>query len=251
MVKKQPIKILITGAGRRSYWAMQVMKGLPEFELAGVCDTVPARARFLIDELNLSHLPLFATFAASLQHCEFDAVFIATHDAAHADVAVPALKAGKYIYLEKPLDISEARCNSIVDADRRAGGKTFVGFNLRYAPLYATMHKLVDDGIVGKVLTIESNEFYDGGRSYFRRWNRLRRCGGGLWITKSTHDFDIIQWMAGAPVETVCAFDQLSFYRHKPGAALYCRDCRLRRTCPDVYDASPKTFYGRWFHAPL
>ena len=59
------------------------------------------------------------------------------------------------------------------------------------------------EAAVGRVLTVQADEFYDGGRGYFRRWNRLRSEGGGLWLTKASHDFDLLYWLSGrtAPLD--------------------------------------------------
>ena len=75
-----------------------------------------------------------------------------------------------------------------------------------------------DAGKLGKLLTIEANEYYFGGRSYFRRWNRLREFGGGLWITKACHDFDLINWFAGGKPRRVFAMSNLSYYKPMDGA---------------------------------
>ena len=141
---------------------------------------------------------------------------------------------------EKSLDTTAERCQAIIEADRRAGGKTFVGLNLRYAPVYATIRRRIEAGAIGDVLTIQADEFYDGGRTYFRRWNRLRSEGGGLWITKATHDFDLLTHLAGwaAPLEVYAAAAR-TYYVPKPGAAMRCRDCSLAPACPDRAPLEP------------
>ena len=90
--------------------------------------------------------------------------------------------------------------------------------NLRHAPVYETLHEMVSDGRLGKVLTIEAGEHYYGGRTFFRRWNRLRRYGGGLWVTKGCHDFDLLNWFAGGSPVRVFATSNLSHYKPVPGA---------------------------------
>jgi predicted dehydrogenase len=175
---------------------------------------------------------------SQLQDClnaPLDAIIVCTPDFAHAEIAFPALNAGKYVFLEKPLEITEEKCRTIIDADQAVGNKTFVGFNLRYAPVYGKMQNLIREGKIGQILTIEANEFYIGGRTYFRRWNRLRKFGGGLWITKACHDFDLLYWMAGCRPLSVCAFDALTHYRNQEDATALCRDCDRNKTCDDSY----------------
>ena len=137
----------------------------------------------------------------------------------HAGPVLAALDNGKYVYTEKPLSITLEDCLAIVRADRAAGGRVAVGFNLRLCPfLHRCLHEEVAIGKLGRILTIQADEFYYGGKTYFRRWNRLRRCGGGLWITKASHDLDLLYWMAGSLPVSVSALAHLTHYVPKPGA---------------------------------
>jgi predicted dehydrogenase len=163
---------------------------------------------------------------------------VMTADAHHAEVAVPALRAGKFVFCEKPLETTLAKCRRMVAADESAGGKTFIGLNLRYAPVYAMLKQRIVAGDVGQVLTIQADEFYDGGRTYFRRWNRWRKEGGGLWITKASHDFDIMTWLAGARPLSVSAMAARTYYVPKPEAGKQCRACAIAESCPDRMPAT-------------
>jgi predicted dehydrogenase len=183
----------------------------------------------------LDHIPGYDSIAECLDNVDLDAVVVTTPDNSHAECAVPALRAAKYVFVEKPLDVTQEACQEIIRADEAAGGRTFVGHNLRFAPVYRAVKELVDDGTIGEVLSLQADEFYDGGRTYFRRWNRLRRFGGGLWITKSCHDFDILHWLAGRAPLSVHAYAELSYYRPRQDAALYCADCAMVDTCPDSF----------------
>jgi len=95
---------------------------------------------------------------------------------------------------------------------------------------------VLTEGQLGKLLTIEANEYYHGGRTYFRRWNRLRNFGGGLWITKACHDFDLLNWFSGGQPTRVFATSSLSYYKPKQEASTHCRNCPLKDNCRDFYD---------------
>ena len=228
------IRIAVGGASARGEFFARILQDTGQADIVAIADPVVGRAHHVIEAKELVGTKAFESIESALAAADCDAVVVASSDAHHADVAVPALQAGKFVLCEKPLDTTLAKCRAIVDADRQAGGKTFVGLNLRYAPLYATVKRLIDRGAVGDVLTIQADEFYSGGRTYFRRWNRLRAFGGGLWITKATHDFDLITWLAGgvAPLEVYAAAAK-TYYVPKAGAANRCRDCKLAETCPD------------------
>jgi len=227
------IPMIIAGASYRGEYLGQLLKETGEVELTACVDPIMTRADYLIEKNGWTGCRSFADISAALEAVPSEAVIVASSDPYHAAVAIPALQAGKFVYCEKPLDTTLEKCRNLAAADRAAGGKTFVGLNLRFAPMYAKMKALIDDGAVGRVLTIQADEFYNGGRTYFRRWNRKPE-NGGLWLSKCTHDFDIILWMAGAHPLEVYAAGRRSYYAPRPDAAQRCRDCALRPDCPDA-----------------
>jgi predicted dehydrogenase len=236
MIKnRNKIKVVYVGLGLRTLFFLEEIKNNPILELVGLCDLYPSRMDYVKEYYNLGDIPCFTDINQCLTGVKCDAVLIFTPDGTHAEVAIPALQAGKFVFLEKPLEITHEKCQDIIDADIAAGGKTYVGFNLRHAPVYKKIKELIDAGVLGRMLTIQADEFYDGGRTYFRRWNRLREKGGGLWITKACHDFDYIQWLAGAEAEYVSASSALTYYKPKKDAAQYCGDCKLADNCPDAF----------------
>jgi len=225
--------MIIAGASLRGEYLGQLLKETGEVELTACVDPITTRADYLIEKNGWTDCRSFADISTALEAVPSEAVIVASSDPYHAAVAIPALRAGKFVYCEKPLDTTLEKCRQLADADRAAGGKTFVGLNLRFAPMYAKIKELIDDGAIGRVLTVQADEFYNGGRTFFRRWNRLPE-NGGLWISKATHDFDIILWMAGSPPVEVYAAGTRSYYAPRPDAARQCRNCALRPDCPDA-----------------
>jgi predicted dehydrogenase len=236
----EQVRVAVAGIGGRGAWAAKQLAQDPNYDLVALCDANAGKLDFYKRKEELGDVLSFTSIAACLREAPLDAVVVTTHDGAHADVAIPALEAGKFVFVEKPLDVTEEQCRAIVEADRAAGGKTFVGLNLRFAPVYATAKRLIDEGAVGEILTIQADEFYDGGRTYFRRWNRLRALGGGLWITKACHDFDLLYWLSGREPLSVYAIDALTYYRPRDDAPLHCAECERRDNCPDGFYAIKK-----------
>jgi predicted dehydrogenase len=227
------------GGGRGS-WFVDQLSRRPAYRVVALVDVLPEAARVVARYYALGEIPVFEETAHALAQVACDAVLVATPDGLHTEPVLAALAHHKYVYVEKPLAITLADCLSIVEADRAAGERVMVGFNLRHAPLYRRMRQLVQEGSVGRLLTIEADEFYFGGRTYFRRWNRLRRMSGGLWISKASHDFDILYWIAGATPQRISASARLTHYTPKAEAGLYCHDCALEPGCPDSYLRDPQ-----------
>ncbi|MBN1672125.1 MAG: Gfo/Idh/MocA family oxidoreductase [Kiritimatiellae bacterium] len=228
-------RVVVVGIGGRGTWAAQSVARSEHFELVALCEKVPGKLERKKADMGLPDVPGYPSVEECLAKEDFQAVVVTAGDCDHAGIAVPALAAGKYVFLEKPLEVTAEKCRAIVEADRKAGGKTFVGFNLRFAPVYVRARELIEQGEIGRILTLQTDEFYNGGRTYFRRWNRLRRFGGGLWITKACHDFDILYWMAGCRPVSVYATAALSYYTPRADAPLHCSDCDKRDSCYDSH----------------
>jgi len=231
-----PVRIVVAGIGGRGHWAAGKFKADEQFELAAICEKDERLLAYLQEAEGFGDVPGYTSFDECLAKEDCEAVAVTASDCHHAELALPALEAGKFVYVDKPLETTEEKCRAIIKADEKAGYKTFVGFNLRFAPVYVKLKELLDQGVTGDILTIQADELYNGGRTYFRRWNRLRDHSGGLWITKASHDFDIMYWLSGnrKPL-SVQAFAELSHYTKRDDVPLYCGECRLRDTCDDSY----------------
>lgn len=229
--------IAIIGASNRSTMLLNYLKKFSSVaQLTGVFDIIPERSEYLLNHYNQSQAVVYDSLDAAINDPATDAVFIGTGDNQHVEPCVKALEAGKHVYCEKPMAITMEDCDIIIDAAKTSKAVFYLGMNLRHGPMHEKMHELITSGTLGKILTIEANEYYYGGRTYFRRWNRLREHGGGLWITKACHDFDLLNWMADSPVKRVWACSSLSHYKNRPEGGTECRSCPIKKTCEDFYD---------------
>jgi predicted dehydrogenase len=231
-----PLRIGVVGMGARS-WAF-----LPYFqrhrndgEIVALCDRVIDKARYMAEFAKLT-VPTYDALQTMIDRERLDALIVATPDFAHVEPVTAALAAGIHVYCEKPLATTLADCDAITRSAQTSKAILYIGFNLRHGPFHRTIHEIVSRGQLGRITTIEANEWYYGGKTYFRRWNRLQKFGGGLWITKACHDFDLLNWIANAEPISVAASAALSHYGPKADAGKQCRSCPLKRTCPDYYD---------------
>jgi predicted dehydrogenase len=229
-------RIGLVGAGNRStsflgYFQRHQQDGT----VVALADVVPERAQFLKEHFTLD-ATVYDDYHQMLDGENLDALFVTTEDSAHRGPSMAALERGVHVYCEKPMATTLEDCDAMVERARSSKAVFYLGFNLRHSPVYETVLEVIRSGALGAVTTIEANEYYYGGKTYFRRWNRLRKYGGGLWLTKSSHDLDLLNLMTGGRPTEVYAVGSLSYYRPKPGAAAKCRDCTLRQECPDFYD---------------
>ena len=228
--------VAIVGASGRSMFFFSYLQRSKHGFVAGVYDLIQARAAFMANHFEANTARVYESLDQAIGDPRVQVVIIATPDAEHAEPAVAALRAGKHVYCEKPLATTLADCDQIITAAQKAKGVFYMGMNMRHGRLHKKLYEVLSSGQLGKLLTIESNEYYYGGRTYFRRWNRLRSRGGGLWITKTCHDFDLLNWFAGGRPTRVYSTCSLSHYKPISGAGTHCRQCSIKDDCADYVD---------------
>lgn len=111
----------------------------------------------------------FATVDELVEHPEVDAVFIVSANAAHAEQAIAAAKAGKHVLVEKPMAATVRQAEQMVRACKSAGVQLMVGHMVRFSPVIGRMKQLMAEGAVGRVTHIETQFFYDHRLSH-RAW---------------------------------------------------------------------------------
>ncbi|MFF2851072.1 Gfo/Idh/MocA family protein [Streptomyces sp. NPDC058001] len=148
---------------------------------------------------------------------DVDAVVILTPDHTHAELACEALRAGKPVFVEKPLDIGIDRCDEILRTAYETGTRLYVGHNMRHMPVVRLMRDIITRGEIGEVKTVWVRHFVGyGGDWYFKDWHAERRYTTGLLLQKGAHDIDVLHWLAGGYTRQAQAFGDLMVYGDSP-----------------------------------
>ncbi|AGA89831.1 putative dehydrogenase [Thioflavicoccus mobilis 8321] len=135
--------------------------------------------------------------AACIDAPDIDAVVIATRHDLHARQVLAALRAGKHVYCEKPLCLTETELAEIeVEARARPGQLLMVGFNRRFAPQVERMKALLAavPGPKSLILTVNA------GAIQADHWTQDPAIGGGRIIGEACHFIDLARHLAGAPI---------------------------------------------------
>lgn len=144
---------------------------------------------------------------------EVNAVYVATPPSSHATFAIMAMKAGKPVYVEKPLAASYEDCARVNYVSEQTGQPCFVAYYRRYLPYFQRVKQIVDDGIVGRVLNVQIRFAWpprplDYAHPENLPW-RLQPdiAGGGYFYDLAPHQLDLLQHMFGVIVEAqgICA----------------------------------------------
>ena len=109
------------------------------------------KARTLGDKYKVDAVFSYEQFENALASGTFDALYLATPNWRHAEFIVPALKAGIHVLTEKPLEVSTAKCQEILDAERNSSAKLMVAYRLHFEPATLDTIEKVRSGELGEV----------------------------------------------------------------------------------------------------
>ncbi len=187
----------VVGCGVISDFHAEALKHIRGAELVACHDNRPKSAQRLAEETGCEPYTDFRSF---LNHPGLDVVTIATPSGAHMEPALKAAKAGKHLLVEKPLEITLARCDRIIKAAKDA--RVLLGgiFPSRFSGGIQALKKAVDKKRFGKIAlanaTIKwyrTQEYYDSG-GWRGSWEL---DGGGALMNQSIHTIDLFQWLLG------------------------------------------------------
>jgi predicted dehydrogenase/threonine dehydrogenase-like Zn-dependent dehydrogenase len=125
-----------------------------------------------------------------LQNTAINTVFIATPHNSHAHYVIEALKAGKHVFVEKPLAMTEEELETIKTCHEQYNGRIMVGFNRRFAPVAAELKNAFTG--IGEPLVM--NFRINAGFIPKEHWTQNDALGGGRIIGEICHWIDLMQY---------------------------------------------------------
>jgi predicted dehydrogenase len=235
------LRLAAVGTGVRftGAWARDLLREHGErVEYVGLADINPKRIESAKQLTGLT-APSFTDLGQMLRTVKPDALVVTTKDSTHDEMIVQALDAGVNVITEKPMTTDEVKAKRILDAEKRSGKRVTVAFNYRYATTASKIKELLMAGTIGKVTSVDFHWYLDNshGADYFRRWHAYRKNSGTLWVHKSTHHFDLINWYLGADPVEVSAEGALHRYgKNGRFRGVNCRTCQHKQECEYNWD---------------
>lgn len=204
-------RVGVVGLGARGSLARLAHRPGRGAAVVAACDPVPDRRAQAADTYGSG--VVLADDHRALLDAGLDAVFVLTPDHTHAEIAGDFLRAGVTVYLEKPLAITTADCDLVLETARTTGTRLYVGHNMRHMPVVRLMREVIARGDIGEVKTVWCRHFVGhGGDFYFKDWHADRRNVTSLLLQKGAHDLDVIHWLSGGYSARVSAFGDLMVY---------------------------------------
>ena len=232
----------IIGCGVIAATHAAAITALPDAHLVSVTDIIPEKAKAFADERGVAW---DVDPSALLARPDVDVVSVCVPSGLHADIGVRAARAGKHLVMEKPIDITVAAADRLLDAAAAAGILLTVISQHRFDAGPRRLRELVDQGRLGRLILgdavvkwFRSQDYYDSG-DWRGTW---AADGGGALMNQGVHYVDLLCWIMGSvdEVTALCATQAHSIEVEDVALALL----RFRSGAVGVLQASTAVYPG-------
>ncbi|MCM3901732.1 MAG: Gfo/Idh/MocA family oxidoreductase, partial [Pyrinomonadaceae bacterium] len=194
------LRVGLVGAGNLARWAhLPNLKKIPGVNLHAVYSANGARGKSYARRFGASYCS--SDYDAILKDHEIDIVLILSRNQDHASQAVAALRAGKHVFLEKPMALTVEECREINRAVKESGRQLTVGFNRRFAPFYREQKHQLARRTGPAVINCRVNSPGISG-SY---WMADPSIGGAI-LGEACHFADLMYWLLESEPLSVAAY---------------------------------------------
>lgn len=199
---ERTLRLGIAGLGNAGHAVLRCVEKVAAVELGAVAD-VREPALQLFKEKNRD-VAIFSSVAEMCASTAVDAVWIATPNPCHADHVVAAARHGKHVICEKPMALSLAECDRMIEAAENNNVKLLLHSKVSDPPI-SKIREIVAGGRLGRVIQIHTCN-YKGWLQQARLASELDTAqGGGVVFRQGPHQVDIVRCLGGGMVRSVRA----------------------------------------------
>ena len=213
MAKKELVRFGILGAGSIALYrhAMELSQN-PCAEIVAVYDPIRERAERLAEMFGLNAKVVVASEKAVIENAKIDAIVVATPNSEHARLTIAALKAGKHVLCEKPMATSLEDAAAMIRTAEACKKLLMIGHNQCLMPPHLKAKKLLQEGVIGKVMTFRTAFGHGGPETwsqdkgphtwFFKKEKAYVGCMGDLGV----HKCYLIPWLLGTDIVEAASF---------------------------------------------
>jgi len=193
------LRVGLVGAGNLARWAhLPIIQNTPGTRLHAVHSMSGARGKNYAVRFGAAYCT--TEYEQMLGDPEIDMILIVSRNQHHASQALSALNAGKHVFLEKPMALTEEECRSLINAVESSGKLLTVGFNRRFAPDYVAVKRALHGRQSPAVINCRVNSPGISG-SY---WMADPSIGGAI-LGEACHFTDLFYWLLESEFTSVAA----------------------------------------------
>lgn len=180
-------------------------------EITAVMSRNERKARSYAERHNISKW--YTDALELIEDPDVNAVYVATPPSSHTTYAIMSMRAGKPVYVEKPLAANYDDCIRVNRVSEQTGIPCFVAYYRRYLPYFKKVKEIIDNGVIGKILNVQirytcparDSDYTSEKASQWRLQADI--AGGGYFYDLAPHQFDLLQNLFGVITEAegICA----------------------------------------------
>lgn len=203
--------VALVGAGNLARWAhLPNLRKIRHARLHAVCSSSGVRAKSYA--LRFGAARCSTDYEAVLNDPAVDVVLITSRNQHHASQALAALRAGKHVFVEKPMALTEEECRALCQAAEESGRQLTVGFNRRFAPFYLELKRALARRAGPAMINCRVNSPGISG-SY---WMADPAIGGAI-LGEACHFVDLMYWLLESEPVEVAAYSLPASLREPAG----------------------------------
>ncbi|MBM3872386.1 MAG: Gfo/Idh/MocA family oxidoreductase [Verrucomicrobia bacterium] len=196
-----PIGFGIVGPGLIADFHARAIAGIPGCAVKGVCGRSAGSTKAFADK----HGVAFTTDRVEdlVARDDIQVVCVTTPSGAHLEPALTAIRAGRHVVIEKPIEVTLERMDALLAASRAAGVHLLPIFQARFGDGARTVKRALDAGRFGRLVLASAYVKWVRAAAYYHQsWHgTLALDGGGALINQAIHAVDLLQWFAGLPTD--------------------------------------------------
>jgi phthalate 4,5-cis-dihydrodiol dehydrogenase len=196
------IRLGVSGLGSAATFMIHAAKNDPRIVLAAAYDPLPHPRMAFTKDFKAT---VYDSFSGLCSNPDIDAIYIAAPHEFHAEQAAAALRCGKHVVVEKPLALTLAGCDEIIEAAKAAQRHVIVGHTHAFDPGIVEIQKRATSGEFGRLAMILSFNYTDFLYRPRRPEELVTARGGGIAFNQISHQIDMAKAVAASPVRSVRA----------------------------------------------
>ena len=195
---KKKLGVALVGLGYYSTDILAPSLQLTEHcELVGIVTGTPSKAekwkeKYKIQDKNIYNYDNFDSIA---NNPAIDVIYIVLPPSMHMEYSVRAAKAGKQVWCEKPMAMTVAECQSMIDACNKNKVSLSIGYRVHHEPNTQRIIQFRKDQTYGKVISVDAAAGYFEGRT--NHWKQQKKMGGGVMYDMGVYPLNAIRYASG------------------------------------------------------
>ena len=190
------IKFAVVGQGHIGKRHAEMIRRNDNAELVALCDVLPKEKLQLQDSPEPFFLSIDELLSSGI---DIDVVNICTPNGFHADYAIKVLNTHRHVVIEKPVALTKADAQAILDKSKEVSREVFCVMQNRYSPPSVWLKKIVEDRQLGDIFLVQLNCYWNRDNRYYHPgdWHGNAQLDGGTLFTQFSHFIDIMYWLFG------------------------------------------------------